>query len=111
MEIEKKENNEVKELQDNKVEKVSGGRRGLWREIRILNDYCDYCREKIDGKERYDVHINIPGKTMCNKCFEREVATIGKDAAVKKWMNVGTTSNGSINIDIHKNINSSRDIK
>lgn len=111
MDIEKTENKEVKELKDNKIEKVTGGRKGLWREIKIFNDYCDYCGEKIDGEARYDVHINIPNKIMCNKCFEREKSNMGNDAAVFKWMGVKPSSNGEINIDIHKNMDDSKDIK
>lgn len=98
------DNNKTKQLNENDLDNVSGGRRGFWKEIKILSDYCDYCGEKIDGETRYDVHINVPDKIMCNRCFERQVVAMGREAAVKKWMDIAPSPNGNINIDINKNI-------
>jgi len=102
-------NNEIKKLDDSKISEISGGRTGLFKKPEIFKTYCDYCNEHIDGKARFEIPINVSGKTMCNQCFEKQKSILGTAAATERWLGIKAPvptdgpSSAKIKIDIKRN--------
>lgn len=82
------ENKNIESLNNDQISGVSGGGKGLFKTPEILKTYCDYCKERIDGKSRYMIPVIKEKGTMCNECFEKQKASLGIDAANRAWLGI-----------------------